>query len=185
MSRANHKPRIGELGWCLLDWEYAALGPQWSFVAGSMPACRLQLDRFRRELQMVGSRSQLQFLCWTTVETKFSLRSGALSYTTTETEFTCFPQSKSIRTAFTPREAKVYQTSSGGFLWWSARYENDVTNTTYQMTIAGRWYLDTWISHAYSDRRRINFVQPGTNARVRMLAIAHNNSSDFWSPVTL
>ena len=174
-NRLAEIDRIGEIGWCAIEFDYSATGPQCSFVAGSMPAARVQFDRFRRVIQCIDSITQLQLICWCAKD--FRLQIGAT---------TCYPsawpQSSSCITSFTPKEAKCLEYTSGGSLYMHARFNNVESTTSVQMTIADRYFGEYFVEHSRGSPKWFDFSHPGDSSTIRTLIIAHNNNN--WGSVS-
>lgn len=176
--------RIGETGWVLYDFTFSAGGPQWSFVAGSASAARVQLDRFRRELMYTAAGYQLQFWCWSTVDFWFLDSIYTNNIITTQAVYLAdsFPQSITLPASFVPNELDAYQTTVSGSLYVSARFNNVTTTTAHQMTIAGRYHMNATIHGTNATYRRASFQFPTATAPIRVLIIGHHNTD--WGSVS-
>lgn len=62
----DHQSAVGQTGWAAFDWNFNANGPQLAFVGGCCDAARVQLDRYRRVLQAIGTRTHWVVFGWST-----------------------------------------------------------------------------------------------------------------------
>lgn len=65
-TKIKHQSAVGQTGWAAFDWNYSETGPQLTFVAGSCDAARVQMDRYRRDLQGLISGNQWFVVAWST-----------------------------------------------------------------------------------------------------------------------
>ena len=176
MSPINSTPSpAANTGWVLYDWTGHASRPTFTRIAGDGATCRVQLDRYRRQMQMHGWGAQVQLWVWAT--STFEVWSRYDGTTTTRGP-QVYPEAVTVETAITPREYRV-TLSTDGFntaVWGSGTYQTSVTTAAVQMTIAGRFfgqYTYTTAGHALG--RQIWFAA-GAGVRVRCLIIGQHNA---------
>jgi hypothetical protein len=181
MSPNNRPDEIGlagGTGWVLFDWTSGDRLP-WVRVAGSMPATRLQFDRYRQILKCVGWAGQVQVWAWSvstfTIDTRYIVSGSTVTNESRSPHV--YPESVSVETSVTPREYRV--TLSGGFgTWGSGSYQTSRTTTANQMTIAGRYFGQYSFPWGSNITRRTIRPAATSGVRVRILVIGHQNA--FW-----
>lgn len=171
------EPALGAVtGWALFDWESNTTGrPTFTRIAGGMSATRLQFDRYRRYLQMVGWGSQVQLWVWSSATFGISFWYQSTGGAVTETYGPqVYPEAANLETSVTPREARFTAGGGGLFDWDAGAYHTSRTTTAAQMTIAGRFFGHyTFAQIGNGAGRRIWFS--GASC-VRILAIGQHNA---------
>lgn len=165
-------PMVAETAWGLYDFVYSASAAQWTFVAGSAVAGRFQLDRFRRVLQMIDRKGQLQLWVWSTVDFVGEIEYYDGFFRTQRFYPNAYPKSKTLPTLTVPAEVRVYSTTGTG---QTLAFPNTQTTTAFQMTIAGRYHANHSVIYEAQNFYRLGFTFPGSTAPIKVLAIAHNN----------
>jgi len=167
-------PFAAATGWALFDWQPSATArATFTRIAGGMSASRLQLDRYRQNLQIVIPNSQIQFWVW--AEQTFSLFSWANGTITTFNPHV-YPESISVETAITPREARAVGFNRPGIgfgvFFVNGVYYTGRTLTANQITIVNRYFGVYTIAGAIQTAGTRVYIS--SLNRVRVLAIGHN-----------
>jgi hypothetical protein len=168
-------------GWCLIDYDYHATRPQFTYRAGNMAATRLQFDAYRRFLHMPYWAAEIQFWCWSQADFKLvelNADTGFTSDVVREHFPQAWPQSIEVPNDVRIREYRLPNNPTG--LWGQGTYQNYVANAAVQMTIAGRWAGVFRIAATPSDYpfgKSLEIANGGAAATVRILAIGHHNQT--------
>jgi hypothetical protein len=183
MSRNDDVTQAIGTGWTLFDWTPGNRIP-WVRIAGCMPATRIQLDRYRQNLQMVGKEGQIQLWCWSTSTFTATHRYNNAGVQTDARTPQAYPEAATVETSVTPREfrPRTVTLPGGGTTlpWGSGIYQTTRSTATPQMTIASRFFGQfafAWFS-GYNSR----LVMSSTSGvKVRILVVGQHNRS--WSGI--
>jgi hypothetical protein len=171
---------IAQTGWVL--YEYVANStnrPTMTQIAGCPAAARVQLCRFRRQVQVIGTRSQILWHAWST---QFFEVNHNRFPNPTPIRPDQFPQTVELTTITALREARAQ--TSGSFT--SVVHWNSFSNATFNLTEPNRFYaFDTFAgnSNTQFNRSVLAIVTTNPGQIVRLLVIGSHDSpgTDFSS----
>ena len=180
MSRINGQVDqwnfTGSTGWALYDWNYSADRPTFAFIAGNPQGARVQLNRYRRCVQLIGTRSDVLIFSWSAKPYQLIFGDNATNCNVREAKYR--KQTVDVDSAITAiREGRVTADVNPET---TVQFQNQTTQTTKQYT-GDKWasvdFLSGGIVDAatftpyYVSRPWFTFAQSSPYSVVRTLVI--------------